>query len=84
MSPASRRLPIHVRLRHLLIMSQWKRWLLPLLCLIPYLGSLLWLMWRELYWVVQVLLAPIFMAAVLAGLTIWLAQQEFKGPRRSG
>ncbi|NDC76107.1 hypothetical protein EBZ70_12740 [bacterium] len=65
-------------------MSQWKRWLLPLLCLIPYLGSLVWLMWRELYWVVQVLLAPIFMAAVLAGLTIWLAQQEFKGPRRSG
>ena len=33
----------------------------------------------SLYWVAQVLLAPLLMGAVLAGLTLWLARQEL-GP----
>ena len=30
---------------------------------------------RGLFWVAQVLLAPLVMGTVLAGLTLWLAQQ---------
>ena len=39
---------------------------------------------RGLIWVAQVLLAPLLMGAVLAGLTLWLARQEFRTqlPRR--
>ena len=33
---------------------------------------------RGLYWVAQVLLAPLVMGAILAGLTVWLARQEFR------
>ena len=37
-----------------------------------------WLLMRGLFWVAQVLLAPLLMGAVLAGLTLWLAPQEFR------
>jgi len=70
-------------LRHWLIKSRWRRWLLPLLCALPYLLSLIWLLMQGQGWVVQVMLAPIFMGAALAGLTLWLAQQEFRKTWRS-
>ena len=44
----------------------------------PYLGIIVWLLSRGLVWVAQVLLAPLLMGLVLAGLTIWLARQEFR------
>ena len=47
-------------------------------CSIPYLAILGWLLMRGLYWVAQVLLAPLLMGALLAGLTLWLARQEFR------
>ena len=71
-----------VRLRHRWILFQWRRWAVPLMCSIPYLGSIVWLIHRELTWVAGVLLAPVLMGIVLIGLTWWLERQEFRGPRR--
>ena len=66
------------QLRHALIRSRWRRWLLPLLCSLPYLLSLIWLLLIGEAWIAQVLLAPLVMAATLALLSLWLARQEFK------
>lgn len=66
------------QLRHALIRSRWRRWLLPLLCSLPYLASLLWLLHMGEAWIAQVLLAPLVMAGVLASLSFWLARQEFR------
>ena len=51
------------QLRHWLIRSRWKRWLFPVLCAIPYLGSLLWLMGLQQGWIAQVMLTPLLMMA---------------------
>ena len=67
-----------VRLRHWFIISRWQKWLFPVICCVPYLVILVWLLTRSLFWVAQVLLAPLLMAAVLAALTLWLARQEFR------
>ena len=67
-----------IRLRHLLIVSRWQRWLFPVLCIAPYLAILIWLLSRGLFWVSQVLLAPLLMGGVLAALTLWLARAEFR------
>ena len=67
------------RLRHALIRSRWRRWLLPLLCSLPYLASLLWLLLINQAWIAQVLLAPLLMAGTLAVLGFWLARREFRG-----
>ena len=48
----------------------------------PYLVILLWLLSRGLVWVAQVLLAPLVMGGVLAGMTLWLAKQEFRNSLR--
>jgi hypothetical protein len=71
-------LSIWRQLRHALIRSRWRRWLLPLLCSLPYLASLLWLLLIGEAWIAQVLLAPLVMAAVLGSLSLWLARQEFR------
>lgn len=71
------RLTIWQQLHHGLIRSRWKRWLLPLLCALPYLASILWLLALGEAWIAQVLLAPLLMAALLALLSFWLARQEF-------
>ena len=65
-----------VQLRHLWIRSQWRRWLFPLLCALPYLLSLLWLVQLGQVWIAQVLLAPLAMGAAIALLTLWLARCE--------
>ena len=66
------------QLRHALIRSRWRRWLLPLICVLPYLLSVLWLMLIGESWIAQVLLAPLLMAGVLGLLSFWLARQEFR------
>lgn len=66
------------RLRHVWIRSRWRRWMVPLLCAIPYLGALLWLLLRGQIWIAQVMLAPLLMGAVLAMLTLLLAHLEFR------
>ena len=71
-------LPWAVRARHLVITSRWQRWLFPALCCLPYVLCLAWLLAKGLYWVAQVMLAPLVMAAILGGLTVWLAQLEFR------
>ena len=70
--------PFLVRFRHWFIISRWQKWLFPVVCCIPYLAILGWLLMRGLIWIAQVLLAPLLMGAVLAGLTVWLARQEFR------
>jgi hypothetical protein len=68
--------PVLVRLRHALIRSQWRRWFLPALCSLPYLLSMLWLLLRGQFWIAQVLLAPLLMAAAIGLLTLGLARAE--------
>ena len=70
--------PLFVRLRHWFIVSRWQKWLFPAICCIPYLVILSWVMMSGLFWVAQVLIAPLLMGAVLGGLTLWLARQEFR------
>ena len=72
------RLSYWIRLRHLLIVSRWQRWLFPTLCIIPYLSILIWMLSRGLIWVSQMLLAPLLMGAVLGLMTLWLAKAEFR------
>ena len=72
----------HSSISHFLIRSQWKRWLLPTICLIPYFGSVIWLFSRGLAWVGQVMLAPLIMGVLLALLTYGLALAEFRGSLR--
>ena len=64
--------PLTVRLRHWFIITRWQKWLFPVVCCIPYLAILVWLLMRGLIWIAQVLLAPLLMGAVLAGLTMML------------
>ena len=75
-------LPLIAKFRHLVITSRWQRWLFPACCALPYLGILFWLLSRGLIWVAQVLLAPLLMGGVLAGMTLWLARQEFRNSLR--
>jgi len=67
-----------VRLRHRLIMSRWQRWWFPLLCSLPYILALFWLLLLGLHWIVGVLIAPLFMASVIGLFTWLLARQEFR------
>ena len=69
------------QLRHGLIRSRWKRWLFPMVCSIPYLVSLLWLVCLQQGWIAQVMLAPLLMMALLALLTWTLARLEFRQKR---
>ena len=66
------------RLRHLWIRSRWRRWLVPLLCALPYAGSLIWLLARQQAWIAQIMLAPLVMTALLALLSLLLARLEFR------
>lgn len=66
------------RLRHLWIRSRWRRWLLPFLCSVPYLGSVVWLLLRGQAWIAQIMLAPLLMTGLLALLSLVLARWEFR------
>jgi len=66
------------RLRHLWIRSRWRSWLVPVLCALPYLGALVWLLCRHQAWIAQILLAPLLMTALLALLSLALAHAEFR------
>ena len=65
-------------LAKLIIRSQWKRWIIPLVCSLPYLFSLFWLVYRGSIWIAQIMLAPILMTFLLAALTFVLAHLEFR------
>ena len=63
--------------RHVFIRLQIKRWLLPVLCAVPYLGSLLWLLIVGMSWLAQIMLAPLLMALIIGSMTWALARYEF-------
>ena len=67
-----------LRLRRLWIRSRWRRWLVPLICALPYGGALLWLLLRQQAWIAQIMLAPLLMTGLLALLTLVLARLEFR------
>ena len=75
-------LPLATRLRHYLITSRWQRWLFPVICIIPYISILFWLLTRGLIWIAQVLLAPLLMGGVLALVTLYLVNAEFNARLR--
>ena len=62
----------------LLIRSRWKRWIIPFICTLPYLLSIMWLLVRGQIWISQVMLAPIIMTLMLFLLTYLLAKVEFR------
>jgi hypothetical protein len=66
------------RLRHFWIRSRWRRWLVPVLCALPYLGALIWLLLRQQAWIAQIMLAPVLMTGLLAALSLVLARMEFR------
>ena len=72
------RLTPRQRLRHLWIRSHWRSWSVPVLCSLPYLCSLLWLLHQGQLWIVQVMLAPLLMGALLAALTLLLSHLEYR------
>lgn len=72
------------RLHHAVIRSRWRRWLAPSLCAVPYCVSLVWLVHQGQIWIVQIMLTPLLMMAVLGWLTWWLARLEFQLQRRGG
>lgn len=80
--PSTVDLSVWARLRHRWILCQWRRWAVPVLCAVPYFGSILWLIQRDLLWVAGVLLAPLLMGLVVIALTWWLERQEFRRPKR--
>ena len=71
------RLPLSTRFRHLLILAlaalAVSRDLYLSICCYSYI-----LLTKGLFWVAQVLLAPLLMGAVLALLTLFLAKAEFR------
>ena len=66
------------RIHALLISSRYKKWSLPLLFSLPYLFSLVWLSLKGLFWIVQIMLAPVLMTLLLCLLTFVLAKLEFR------
>ena len=70
------RLTPRQRLRHLWIrpLAGWVT--CPLFTPIP--GSLLWLLHQGQLWIVQVMLAPLLMGALLAALTLLLSHLEYR------
>ena len=66
------------QLYRFLIVSNVRRWFLPLACAVPYLGSLVWLFQRGQVWIVQIMLAPLLMMLLLGLLTFFLARLEFR------
>lgn len=66
------------QLRHFLIRSRWRGWLVPVICAVPYLASLAWLVSRHQSWIAQIMLAPIVMTGLLAVLSFTLARFEFR------
>ena len=69
---------VRQRLRHIWIRSRFHRWIVPVVCAVPYIGSMLWLLLRGQVWIVQIMLAPLVMAGLLAGLTVLLSYLEFR------
>ena len=65
------------------IRLRWRRWIAPLICAVPYLLSILWLLRFSQAWIAVVLMVPAFLMMVLGLLTWTLARIELYGSWRS-
>ena len=65
--------------RRIFIRLRFSRWLLPTLCSIPYLGSIVWLLVKGQQWIAVVMVSPALMLAMLVALTWLLGRLEFGG-----
>ena len=65
--------------QRLLIRLRWRLWLGPLICAVPYLGSIIWLVHFSQTWIAIVMLVPLLLMAILLTLTYILARIEFYG-----
>ena len=63
---------------HQLIRLQLRRWLVPVLLMLPYAASLIWLQHQGLVWLVQIMLAPLVMGLVIGLITWLLARLEYR------
>ena len=61
------------------IRTQWKRWLGPLICALPYLASIIWLLFYSQPWIAFVLCVPALLIIVIGMITFILARLEFYG-----
>ena len=66
---------------HQLIRLQWRRWLVPTLLMLPYAASLIWLQNQGLFWLVQIMLAPLVMGLVIGLITWLLARLEYRASK---
>lgn len=66
------------KIRHIVIRSRWTKWLIPLLCSLPYIISLFWLVSRGQLWIAQIMLAPLVMLLAVITLGLVLAKLEFR------
>lgn len=62
-----------------LIKLKWRSWLAPVICSIPYLASIFWLLYFSQSWIAIVLLVPALMMLLIGIMTWILAKLEFNG-----
>ena len=67
-----------LKIRSYVIRSRWKKWVVPIICTLPYLFSLVWLFSKGQVWIVQIMLAPLVMTLLIALLSFALAKLEFR------
>lgn len=72
------------RWRHLWIRLRLRRWLAPVLCALPYLLSLWWVVIKGQRWMALLMLSPVLLMGALVLLTLLLARAEFAGTPRRG
>ena len=70
---------IIMKIRGVVIRMRVKRWILPVVCFLPYVVSLVWMLTQGLVWIFQIMLAPLIMGTVLGIMTFILAEVEFRG-----
>lgn len=72
------KLTLFHKLHHFIIRSRWKKWIIPVCCSFPYIGSLAWLIVRDQVWIAQIMLSPLLMFLAVASLGLILARLEFR------
>ena len=66
----------------LAIRLRWRHWLGPVICSVPYVVSISWLLLFSQTWIALVMLVPALLMVVLGLLTWFLARIEFYGRLR--
>ena len=66
-------------LRRLFIRLRWRKWVGPVICAIPYFGSIVWLFHFSQAWIAITMLIPAVLIIIIGVLTWSLARIEFYG-----